>query len=177
MPYRYTYFQLDGLLCAADAFARVLASRVEIGRGDEEYILYIPSEIESHAQLRGDALPDSASLGRGLGALAGSSRPQLTCSRLSFTLPGSQRHLSMPSTLFACPPPSTCLRTSAAIAACPRQFWYRQARSLRNSQRAVVQAARFENRELLVGDCTSLLSFCLYKQVKPQSAGLDFRCY
>ena len=29
-----------------------------------------------------------------------------------------------------------------------------------------VRAAQFENRELLVGDCTSLLSFCLYKQVR-----------
>lgn len=46
-------------------------------------------------------------------------------------------------------------------------------RSFRRKQRVVKAGMQLDNRELLVGDCLSLVSFCLYKQVnnRMQSSG------
>ncbi len=74
------------------------------------------------------------------------------------------------SMLSACPaslrrPSALQLSAPAVTQCCPASAAaHRPTTAARRSQLCVT-AVRFENRELLIGDCTSLLSFCLYKQV------------
>ena len=75
----------------------------------------------------------------------------------------------MPSSAFACQPRPVCVCSSAATSTCRWPLSHTQQQRCRSRHHVAVRAARFENRELLVGDCTSLLSFCLYKQVAVQS--------
>ena len=71
----------------------------------------------------------------------------------------------MPSSVFACQPRPVSVCSSAVTSACRWPLATAQQQFCRSGRQVAVRAARFENRELLVGDCTSLLSFCLYKQV------------
>ena len=63
-------------------------------------------------------------------------------------------------------PPSKQAHQLHASRSCSFALSANMSRLCRHRQRVVQAAMQLDNRELLVGDCLSLVSFCLYKQVK-----------